>query len=1002
VAATGQPRPPASGNQFYVTHCTTADSVLNAPGYSVRAASVVGDPDTLRLALEFPPYELPLDMWRDKPPRALTPRRLARVRHPVSGIWAAHSVYLEKDTMNRDRSCFTHLIQLPATVGAAAVLESWAADAWVTDYPPGATRTLPRATLPVGTAVSPAALTAFLTGPATGPTDLSVVVCPRDYRSSAEARRRLVCRFLKAVVLLAAARQDRHGRRDRLFVHAEPGLVAMLTYAAVRILPPSFTADLTFSTFEPAHRGLRDYRLATVIGTYLGGSGKGLDPDLTSHRGYGLDTFYPDRSSPELREDTDLPPGLEELVDLAGGGEWDLLAEVHRLWTAEADGNLGRVRGTIPLARAVDRLTRGGLTSQDLITLKNDRRGSSLLQARADKVWGYLRQAVLADRSLRAAFRDWLADPARLSEYRRQATEALARGDPATWDACWELVRDTADPAEVKAQVEKALKSLDESQVALSRPARDRLRAACAQAGVWPDHDLLVPTDPEELEALLDPALPPDWQGYTCFAVLGPEAKNWLPDSTRPHRPALRERVRRHLLAAPPAVLAGYARQVKPFAASEPAFLAELFRPFRSECVEFLGRLIDAAAETIEPSDWFNLLDELDVYTAPHWQGFLLRDDHLCKLLAAFKADPLAPRVWDWALGQLTPQLFQGDDWELGIYQQLDRARAALGAGGIRLKAVIGDDGLAKLNAADTVLAVIADPAATPLRPGELLEAFRRFQLDPTEGLRLLYARGQFDRVDLVREPARLDPFLAAFASCFPVTNESTARTAVTQWLAISEACPQPFRAAFQYYFVRQCVPVEYHRQLLEDVRRFPFLPEAQAWIHQGLALTLTRRAGTEAYAPVFAPTAPVAAIGPVTPAVTPLVPVAPAVTPAVPVAPAVTPAVPVVEDDIDFASSATRKARRDGRGRRKPGRRRDSQGGFGVVVVVVLLGLVVLAGSGWAIWKFSRHDKTPALPDTPPPAEKVDAKGKDAKGKDAKGKDAKTRDARPKNITGD
>jgi hypothetical protein len=135
-----------------------------------------------------------------------------------------------------------------------------------------------------------------------------------------------------------------------------------------------------------------------------------------------------------------------------------------------------------------------------------------------------------------------------------------------------------------------------------------------------------------------------------------------------------------------------------------------------------------------------------------------------------------------------------------------------------------------------------------------------------------------------------------------------------------------------------------------------------------------------------------VAAIGPVTPAVTPLVPVAPAVTPAV----------PVVEDDIDFASSATRKARRDGRGRRKLGRRQDSQGGFGVVVVVVLLGLVVLAGSGWAIWKFSRHDKTPALPDTPPPAEKVDAKGKDAKGKDAKGKDAKTRDARPKNITGD
>ena len=49
-----------------------------------------------------------------------------------------------------------------------------------------------------------------------------------------------------------------------------PGLVAMLLYAAVRVLPPAFTTDLTFSTYEPAHRGIG--RCRKSVGS-LGGHG---------------------------------------------------------------------------------------------------------------------------------------------------------------------------------------------------------------------------------------------------------------------------------------------------------------------------------------------------------------------------------------------------------------------------------------------------------------------------------------------------------------------------------------------------------------------------------------------------------------------------------------------------------------------------------------------------------------------------------------------------------
>jgi hypothetical protein len=836
VSGTGQVTSGEIGDQFYVTHCVTADSVTNSPGYSVRATSAMGNADAFRLALEYPPYELPLELWREKPGKAMAPRRLARTPHSQGGIWVVHSVYLEKDTMNRDRSYFSHLIQLPASTSPAAILRSWDAPGWIKEYPTKADKNLPRTRLPIGTAISDEALATFLSSPETGPGDLAVVVCPVRLRSDAPLRRELLLRFLQGVLLA-----NREGtERDRLFVHAEPGLVAMLLYAAVRILPPTWIADLTFSTFEPAHRGLRDYNLAAVIGTYAGPAGKGLDPDLVSSHGYGLDTFRPERSSREFSGT--FPPGLDELIKLVANGEWELLAEVQRLIGNENDA-LGRVTKMIPLARAAARLNSGEPTIDDLLILRADSRGATALTQRAERIWPHVRAGAMADSRIRTAFKDWLAEPAKLDEFRREAAKALLKNDLAGWDTRWGVVRDVADAEGAKVQLEKAIKNLDEHLPNLPAAIRSRLREACAAVGVWPDHHLLAPISEEELTILLSPQSPAEWQGYACFTIMGPEEKNWLLPATAPFRPAFRGRAQRHLMSASPTVLAGYLKHSRPYISSDPVFLYNLIQPYSKTSAPFLDRLIDAGAAIVEAADWVKLLSDLNVYNAPEWQGFLFQNDHLAKLLAGFRANPAAKKVWSDYLDLLSAELFDGDEWEHKLYDQLKKAKQSLGAAGIPLRSVVPEGGSAKLNAIDILLAVFTNPkSAAGLGPGDLFKACQAiWPADPLAGLRKLYFMGNFDKLNLPRDTQHLDPFIAAFLSCFPITNDYFAiRTSVAFWLELSESCLPETRVEFQVNFVRKCVGRDWYRSILDENWRVPFLPEADARIREFLALPAT------------------------------------------------------------------------------------------------------------------------------------------------------------------
>jgi len=343
----------------------------------VRAAS--SDAPAVLKAIDYPAYELPLDLWEAQPKRAEAPRRLARVL--IDGqVLVVHSAYLETDTLGRGRSYFTHALLLPEA-DSAEVLRSWGSEAWATDYPLGAAKQLaPASGLIDGKCVRGKALTAFLAGESSDK-PLSVAVCPNRLADSTQ-RRDLVERFVYGVYRAALAAGSPRGR---FFVHAEPGLIALLLYAATRALPRSVAGNVTFTTYEPAHRGLKDFTATLVVGTYLANPRKSLDADLGQTAGFALDTFHLDRSSAELRGP--VPKTIRTLLQLAERNQWrspellDALVSCERFTEAELD------QATV-VVEAFCRVRENRATSADLTALFNDARvpaatkGAALATAR--------------------------------------------------------------------------------------------------------------------------------------------------------------------------------------------------------------------------------------------------------------------------------------------------------------------------------------------------------------------------------------------------------------------------------------------------------------------------------------------------------------------------------------------------------------------------------------------------------------------------------------------
>ncbi len=857
------------GDQFYVTHCAVTDSVLNNPGYTVRAASA-NEPTALDAAFHYPPYELPIDMWRDLPTPALAPRRLARTKNPKGGVWAVHSAYLAKDTVDRDRSYFSHLLLLP-DADPADVLRSWGAGAWATHYPPGAAKALAGgAPLPVGALVSDAALTAFLGDEPFGPTELSATVCPERLRGNANARRELFARMLRAMLVLA---EEESEARRRLYVHAEPGLVALLLYGCVRLLPPAVTDDLTFSTFEAHHRNIRDYKLAEVVGTYLGAGDRGLDPDLGTTRGIALDTFVANRSSPELRTGA-APEGVSVLVDLAARADWELLPVVRRAIGEDPSG-LPKAGAALVRARALARVDAGSASVDDLLALQADKHAAEELKSRAANVWAVVKPAALARADVRTAFRDLIAKPDHLRELWEEAFEALLKEDFRKWDVRWAVVRAAAGADNARRLLDKMVgREKNEHKLSkLPTDVRNKLRTACADVALFPPRALLVPVGLGELETLL--RAQPDWAGYTAFILMAADEREWLAHVPQPGRDQMRTRARAFLFAAPPAAVAAYVRAARPFLDDDPSFLAALFTPYSDEAAALMDKLLAAAA--LEPTDWQKVRSAVGLLQ-DDWGNFLLEKDRLASLLVGFGGEGAGADVWGEYLGLLTPALVspdlievEGDDdagtiheWERKVHAHLRAAAAKLTAADAKLVQALPAGGVARLFAANG-LVKWADDATTIPRdaPDEVPHACDTFEVERLGLVRVAFKKAGGDRLSLPEHADKLAPVVELFRVCFPVDgNFNTARRAATEAIRLSAGCPDRTRGALQAHLILACVPDIHFAALLDDTNRQHALdPFATARIRERLAKPAKKaaapKAAKKATAPEYVPPEP-------------------------------------------------------------------------------------------------------------------------------------------------
>ncbi len=833
----------AGGDQFYVTHCTITDSVLNNPGYTVRAASAT-ESAALDGAFHYPPYELPIDLWRELPPPVFSPRRLARTKNPKGGVWAVHSAYLAKDTVDRDRSYFSHLLLLP-DADPAAVLKSWGADAWAINYPLGAPKALPGdAALPAGALVNDAALTAFLGDEPSGPTELSVTVCPERLRDNAPARRELFARMLRAMLLLA---EEESESRRRLYVHAEPGLVALLLYGCVRLLPPAVTDDLTFSTFEAYHRNIRDYKLAEVVGTYLGTLDRGLDPDLGTTRGIALDTFAANRSSPELRAGA-APEGVAVLIDLAESGDWDLLPAVRRAIGEDPSG-LHEAGAALARARSLARVDAGTVTIDELLSLQADNRAAEGLKSRAEQAWPVVKAAALTRADVRTAFRELIACPDHLRELWEEAIEAILKEDFRKWDARWVVVRAAAGTEEASRWLDKMVgREKNEHKLSkLPTDIRNKLRTACADVGLFPSRALLVPTGLGELDTLLRAR--PDWAGYTAFILMAEDKWDWLSHVPQPGRSQMRTRGRAYLFAAPPTAIAAYVRAARPFLDTDSSFLATLFMPYSDDAAALMDKLL--ASTSLEPGDWMKLCETVGLLQ-DDWGNFLLEKDRLANLLVGLGGDGLGKDVWAGYLGLLTPALVspdlievEGEDdpatihnWERKVHAHLCSAAAKLTAADVRLVQALPPGGVARLFAANGLVKWVDSPASIPRdAPDEVSHACDTFELDRLGLVSAAYKKAGLDRLALPEQADQLGPIVELFRACFPVDGSfSTARRAATEVIRLSAQCPARTRGALQAHFVLACVPDIHYSNLLDDAaRQYPFDPFAVARIREQL-----------------------------------------------------------------------------------------------------------------------------------------------------------------------
>ncbi len=792
VPRPGEEAAAPSAQQVYYTHCLPADSIGQQSGYSVRAASTA-DRALFQFANDYPAYELPPDLWTSVGAPAQAPRRLALVPAPQAGGGGCaliHSAYLPEDTRGRKNSFFTHYLFLPA-LDPLRALQTWASPDWTVSYPQGASKQLLPAPVPRPGPLTDAVLADFLSPrePSTEPWLATALVPPR--LPPEPARRRALLRLALSGYLLA--RKGEGSPRGRLYLVAEPGLAALLCYAFVRLLPPALTADLTFSTYENAHRALRAYQAARVVATYFANPQKGLEKDYFGLRGYALDTFS-GAASPEL--EAEAPPTLDELIDLAARGDWEALDATHRLLGASNVSVSAFAEGRQVL-QARRRVESGDVSADDLVRLHRSPYGVHVLEQCQHVVWPVVRDQALSNEALRHEFADLLR--ARLPEIQQGALMALA-GNLADWPLRWELIAwlHRRDPARIKKAFLELVTALGPRAAGLRLKLLKGWQALDAEELPAPLLALLQGGTATDLEQLSRAGLPEDWAIEALDAGLRrretqPTAVRLLCDGDEGLLPAFWET----LGQSKPDEQAAFLKLLMP--AADARGRATLVRMLTKGCA-------------IKPAALDKFFQAREAY-GEKWDDFWLRQRMLFPLLHVLQPfGKVAAVIWEGFCDRIDRRLLvEGNAGQKALLEGLaNAARRAAGAPS-HVQEALQDWALLQHH--------FAQPPQEDDHWEQAQEACLRRGMKPEE---LLQAYFLHHHAALPPDRDRLDSFLAAFHAFYaPGDDERQHRERLLSWLKIVDGCKDlPQQALYQRAYLESAVPLKVRKALVNEYAR--------------------------------------------------------------------------------------------------------------------------------------------------------------------------------------
>lgn len=782
--------------QICITHCLREEGLYKQAGFAVRATSTL-DRLLLRFAQEYPSYELPAGMAGEK--QSAAPRRLALVRIPGAGQSALiHSVHVPDDR-GRANNFFSHIL-IRSVLTAREALTCWGSSAWRTSFSSDEGTDLPPFDeLPASDAITDEVVTAFLQTAASSPDgDAARRTIPRRLANEAEKRRQLLRLALRGCMLAMQAGPT--ATRGRFYLLAEPSLTALLLYAAVRLMPEAVAANLTFSTYENAHRDLRMYKHARVVGTYLSDPSRGLDADLFTTRGYALDTFS-HQFSAELRSDAE--PGIEEWIELAAHGDWATIDKVH--------GVLGKTNTTlmpfqegVQAAKVAVRMANGTASGDDLLTLKRVSWGQAILEEHRDEIWPIVRESSLSNELVRQEFADVLRD--HLPDVESETAGVLAAQPPGDWQPSFHLLcallKD--DSARLRETLQRILPE---------PPYAPGLRLALlAELDHWelspvdprvPEHALLKNCTAEELDQLVQSRLPLEWIVLALLYALA--------------RAESRAAAVRYVHAGDDQLLGVFWEQFRLLTdeSQRRTILTALFPTDKPEGIRFLERfLILRPRLRVETVTW--LLDAFGAFSrpseTPYLPDFWGSNNHLGLLVDLLRSlgEDAVP-LWDRLCALLNPVLLApGDPFQNTIFMEL---AAANDRPGPSLPPKTAQ------TIADWILLREHFERAT-----DAPESTRRQIIDACAHLRFdsIEVLGRyFERFLLPQgiNKAVLDDFVGFFHSFFLAGMEHQDYSArLIAWLQIVSCCPdESQRPAYQLYYLENHIPLAFRWRLAEE-----------------------------------------------------------------------------------------------------------------------------------------------------------------------------------------